>query len=245
VKSATATPLKPKGTLSEKKTVPTPFKFGLVSFEARKRHRKLYHFCLSQGKTIGTPLKNCLTYPKVMLKPMATSAVKQSSNQKGSQSATQETKHQLEAQKEDIEKKKKLQQDQIQKVKEEKLRKDDLKKAKEVASSVFKKPPPRKSVKKPKEIGYNFDMLETDNSTDDEEHPSKKRPSHPEWSKKINRTDQLQTQSYVNIAMLDSYFSSGPIKVSLNEIFPTVKSRNMIRHSSSIWTTPPSYDNIV
>lgn len=108
---------------------------------------------------------------------------------------------------------------------------------------------------------YNFDMLHTDDSTDDESRPSKKRPTQPDWSKSENytkdflmlfyiylidfseqkRKPMIVMQSHINTNVLDSLFSVQPISVDLREIFPAIDSRKLIRNSSAIWRTPPKH----
>lgn len=98
------------------------------------------------------------------------------------------------------------------------------------------------SHKKVKEhSAYNFDMLYTDDSTDDEARPSKKRPPPPAWSTKQNRKRAINTQAYVHPDLLDTLFSVQPINVDLRAIFPAIESRKLIRNSSAVWNTPPRY----
>lgn len=106
---------------------------------------------------------------------------------------------------------------------------------------------------------YSFDMLHTDDSTDDEEKPSKKRPPIPTWSKsKIFRSNSYQfthfylisestrkplisMQSHTSTHVLDAFFSTKPITVDLREIFPGIDSRKLVRNSSAVWRTPPKH----
>lgn len=107
---------------------------------------------------------------------------------------------------------------------------------------------------------YNFDMLHTDDSTDDESKPSKKRPSPPSWSKsefiflvscpnffiiflsESTRKPLIVMQSTINQNVMDTLFSAQPISVNLKEIFPAIEPRKLIRNSSAIWRTPPKYN---
>jgi inner centromere protein len=150
-------------------------------------------------------------------------------------------------------KKKLLKEKQAKKYAEEKMRKDE---------NAFVKPDPPQSandslfLKMQKQIlmekeaekkkleskkVYDFDMLHTDDSTDDESKPSAKRPAVPSWSKKSSRKPQIVMQSYVNPAVLDSLFSTKPISVDLREIFPAIDARKLVRNSSAVWRTPPKH----
>ncbi|KAG5674984.1 hypothetical protein PVAND_004926 [Polypedilum vanderplanki] len=91
---------------------------------------------------------------------------------------------------------------------------------------------------------YSFDMLNTDDSTDDESKPSKKRPDPPQWSRKQYRAKLIQVQSFTNSDLLDALFSSQPITVNLKEIFPSIEPRKLVRNSSAVWNTPPRYSQI-
>lgn len=107
---------------------------------------------------------------------------------------------------------------------------------------------------------YDFEMLHTDDSTDDESRPSQKRPLPPAWSKSKLRVLNLKCsfsitfllestrkplivmQSKVDQNVLDSLFSVQPLSVDLKEIFPAIDSRKLIRNSSAIWRTPPKHN---
>lgn len=106
---------------------------------------------------------------------------------------------------------------------------------------------------------YNFDMLHTDDETDDEARPTNKRPPAPKWSSseffkcffdrffsnfprfssESVRKEAIASQSYTNECVLDSLYPVQPILVDLKEIFPNIDSRKLVRNSSAIWRTPP------
>ncbi|CAO1325447.1 unnamed protein product [Diamesa serratosioi] len=91
---------------------------------------------------------------------------------------------------------------------------------------------------------YTFDSLDTDDSTDDESRPSKKRAPPPDWSNKKNRKNEIEMQSYVNSNVIDALFSVQPISVDLKLIFPGIDSKKLVRNSSAIWSTPPRYSQM-
>lgn len=109
---------------------------------------------------------------------------------------------------------------------------------------------------------YSFDMLHTDDSTDDESRPSKKRPPAPQWSRskyfhplcldvfpnkcfynfsETARKPLLAMQSHVDSNVLDTLFSCQPISVDLRDIFPAIDPRKLVRNSSAVWRTPPKH----
>lgn len=107
---------------------------------------------------------------------------------------------------------------------------------------------------------YSFDMLNTDDSTDDESNLAKKRPEPPAWCKSKShikfiyllltetflclesyRKACIIGQSHVNADLLDTLFSVQPINVDLKAIFPAIDSRKLVRNSSAVWNTPPRY----
>lgn len=88
---------------------------------------------------------------------------------------------------------------------------------------------------------YNFDMLDSGDSTDTEEKESRKRPPIPEWSLKENRIPRIQDESRINSKCIDSFFSVEPRQVDLREIFPNIDDKHLRRNSSAIWHTPPRY----
>jgi inner centromere protein len=108
---------------------------------------------------------------------------------------------------------------------------------------------------------YSFDMLHTDDETDDESKSSSKRPPMPDWSKseilfysfysnlfiiyifvlEQKRKPLIVLQSSIDPPLLDTLFSVQPISVDLREIFPAIDSKKLIRNSSAIWRTPPKH----
>lgn len=107
---------------------------------------------------------------------------------------------------------------------------------------------------------YSFDMLNTDDSTDEEGSMAKKRPDPPAWSKseftfnffhlkfihivtflEPHRKACIIAQSHVNPDLLDTLFSVQPIHVDLQAIFPSIEARKLVRNSSAVWNTPPRY----
>lgn len=153
-------------------------------------------------------------------------------------------------------KKKMIKENQEKKYAEEKARKDDFAVPKEPQSaskddSLYIKMQKQiileKTLSQKKKVDkntYSFEMLCTDDSTDDESHPSKKRPEPPIWSKKQVRSKLIFVQSYANSNVMDKLFSSHPINVNLKEIFPTIDARKLIRNSSAVWNTPPRYSQM-
>lgn len=89
--------------------------------------------------------------------------------------------------------------------------------------------------------GYNFDMLESGDSTDSEEKESRRRPPPPEWSLKENRMQIIEQESRIDAKIIDSFFSVEPRDVDLSEIFPNIDEKYLRRNSSFIWHTPPRY----
>ncbi|CRK86348.1 CLUMA_CG000210, isoform A [Clunio marinus] len=86
---------------------------------------------------------------------------------------------------------------------------------------------------------YCFDMLDTDDSTDDESHKPSKRPPPPSWSRKSARQPTIVSQSYISPNILDTLFSVKPISPDLREIFPSINPMKLARNSSAVWRTPP------
>lgn len=97
---------------------------------------------------------------------------------------------------------------------------------------------------------YNFDMLQTDDETDDEENlqdgqvepkTGKMRPKPPLWSLSKNREDDMKAQSQIAARTMDNFFYENE-DVDLKEIFPNIDSKKIARRASSChWTTPPRY----
>lgn len=90
---------------------------------------------------------------------------------------------------------------------------------------------------------YNFSMLKTDDSTDDEDDARStfKRPDPPEWCLKENRIERIINQSQIPHSIIDTFFSA-PKNVDLRDIFPGLNPEHMKRRqSSACWTTPPRF----
>lgn len=91
---------------------------------------------------------------------------------------------------------------------------------------------------------YSFGMIETDDSTDDEEDVEVKpgkRPAPPAWSLPVNRNKTIVLQTGISIKVVDELFGEPP-DVDLLEIFPNISKRFLKRRESSfVWQTPPRY----
>lgn len=92
-----------------------------------------------------------------------------------------------------------------------------------------------------KKNAYNFDMLESGDSTDDEGKTSSKRPMPPVWSMSQNRHAAVIAQSKVSTKITDKFFSVAPHEVDLREIFPRIDEKYLRRNSSAVWNSPPRY----
>lgn len=91
---------------------------------------------------------------------------------------------------------------------------------------------------------YDFDMLQSDDSTDDETVEKTNRPPVPEWSKPSNRKILLEQQAEVPTKIIDSFFSVQPLTPDLTDIFPSIHPKYLKRNSSVIWKTPPRYSQL-
>ncbi|XP_055921507.1 inner centromere protein [Eupeodes corollae] len=100
-------------------------------------------------------------------------------------------------------------------------------------------PPPKVNSNK-----YNFNMLHSDDSTDEEGKASYKRPKPPTWSKSSVRVDAITCQAYCASDVIDSFFSVQPMTPDLKAIFPNIDARYLKRNSSAIWRTPPRYSEM-
>lgn len=99
-------------------------------------------------------------------------------------------------------------------------------------------------------VRYNFDMLQTDDETDDEDNlmdeqieakSGKARPKPPFWSLNKNREEAMKAQSQISAKTMDNFFYENE-EVDLKEIFPNIDSKKIARRPSSChWTTPPRY----
>ncbi|XP_037953686.1 MAP7 domain-containing protein 1-like, partial [Teleopsis dalmanni] len=101
-------------------------------------------------------------------------------------------------------------------------------------------PNPKPEVKS----SYTFDMLHEDDSTDDEDKVSYKRPPPPEWSKSTTRGPAIRMQEHCWSEIIDNMFSVEPVTVNLKEIFPNISSQHLKRNSSVMWSTPPRYSEL-
>lgn len=92
---------------------------------------------------------------------------------------------------------------------------------------------------------YSFSILQTDDSTDDEDYKNekstKKRPDPPAWSLRENRSDFIEKQSLIPLNVLDTFFMTH-CDVDLTELFPNINpAKTKRRQSSARWNTPPRY----
>lgn len=91
---------------------------------------------------------------------------------------------------------------------------------------------------------YNFDMLESGDSTDEEGKESRKRPPPPAWSLSRYRLPYIMAQSRIDSKAVDDFFSIKPLHVDLREIFPRIDDKYLRRNSSAVWNTPPRYSTM-
>ncbi|XP_037042711.1 nucleolar and coiled-body phosphoprotein 1 [Bradysia coprophila] len=92
-----------------------------------------------------------------------------------------------------------------------------------------------------------FDMLETDDSTDDEDTVSKNRPNRPPppaWSLRANSKREIILQAGVSVNTIDKLFSCKPTTPDLAAIFPQIEEKHLQRNSSAFWNTPPRYSEL-
>ncbi|KAJ6646092.1 hypothetical protein Bhyg_01302 [Pseudolycoriella hygida] len=92
-----------------------------------------------------------------------------------------------------------------------------------------------------------FDMLQTDDSTDDEEDHSqnrKRRPDPPAWSIRANAKTNIMIQSGLSANTIDMLFSCKPTTPDLAAIFPDIDAKHLKRNSSAMWNTPPRYSQL-
>lgn len=97
------------------------------------------------------------------------------------------------------------------------------------------------AARQPKMNPYNFDMIESEDSTDDEGKESRKRPPPPTWSLAHKRLDYIRVQAEIPSKIIDGFFSVAPRQVDLREIFPAIDDKHLRRNSSAVWNTPPRY----
>lgn len=91
---------------------------------------------------------------------------------------------------------------------------------------------------------YNFDMLESGDSTDDEGKTSSKRPMPPPWSMSKNRHALVLAQAKLSTKITDKFFSVAPHEVDLREIFPQIDEKYLRRNSSAVWRETPRYSEL-
>ncbi|XP_069964711.1 inner centromere protein A [Bactrocera oleae] len=91
---------------------------------------------------------------------------------------------------------------------------------------------------------YTFEMLHEDDSTDEEDKTSYKRPPPPTWSRSHVRSSAIRMQQYWPTKIIDSFFSVQPMSPDLRSIFPNISSHHLKRNSSVLWTTPPRYSEL-
>lgn len=86
---------------------------------------------------------------------------------------------------------------------------------------------------------YNFDALQTDDETDEEDNIS----YAPHWSKFKNRNGPAIDQEEMNSSVIDKFFGSHAETVDLKAIFP--RSQPIARRrSTAVWTTPTRYSSL-
>ncbi|XP_029730736.2 inner centromere protein [Aedes albopictus] len=94
---------------------------------------------------------------------------------------------------------------------------------------------------------FTFDMILTDDSTDDESTSASKkskRPPLPVWCSKEERNPTIRTQREIKLKVIDQFFSVAPMTADLREIFPSIDARKLKRNSSAVWRTPPRYSQM-
>lgn len=91
---------------------------------------------------------------------------------------------------------------------------------------------------------HEFDVLDTDDSTDDEGKMNKNRTPPPVWSKGSYRRQTIREQTFVNLDLVDKFFSVQPMTPDLKEIFPSIEPKKLKRNSSAVWNTPPRYSQM-
>lgn len=86
---------------------------------------------------------------------------------------------------------------------------------------------------------FNFDALQTDDETDEEDNI----PYAPQWSKSKNRSDQVIDQEQIDPNIIDRFFGCRAESVDLMAIFPA-SAPIVRRRSTAVWKTPPRYSTL-
>ncbi|XP_059618904.1 calponin homology domain-containing protein DDB_G0272472 [Phlebotomus argentipes] len=95
-----------------------------------------------------------------------------------------------------------------------------------------------------KALKYGFEMLCSDDSTDDEGKSSAKRPTPPLWSVRPHRDELVAIQELLPPKIADTLFMAAPMTPNLKEIFPSIDPKDLHRNSSAVWKTPPRFSDL-
>lgn len=87
--------------------------------------------------------------------------------------------------------------------------------------------------------GYNFDALQTDDDTDEEDNT----PYAPQWSKSKIRSGPVIDQEQIDPNIIDQFFGCRAESVDLMAIFPAC-APIVRRRSTAVWNTPPRYSTL-
>lgn len=99
--------------------------------------------------------------------------------------------------------------------------------------------------KQKKQTAINlFDYLESGDSTEEEGKVSNKKPPPPKWSCGSTKMEAMELQNYMDIKIIDNFFSVQPLTPDLSEIFPSIHVKYLKRNSSAVWNTPPRYSQM-
>lgn len=87
-------------------------------------------------------------------------------------------------------------------------------------------------------------MLETDDSTDDEEVEKTNRPPPPEWSLEVNRLQSIAHQTEMNVKIINDFF--GDVEdMDLQEVFPDIPTKYLSRRPSSFYWASPIQHSVI
>lgn len=86
---------------------------------------------------------------------------------------------------------------------------------------------------------YNFDALQTDDETDEEDNT----PYAPQWSQFKNRFGHVIDQEDIDPDVIDEFFGCRAETVDLKAIFPNIVPIAR-RRSTAVWNTPPHYSSL-